>query len=137
MVSLLLTVLLAGLVVILSSVVDFSKPLPAWRLPAAGAVVGFILIMCRFKVGRISLQALVMLFFWIGYATLSVASAIVSNDNVVGELWQLIGVPAVFFFVIPHYANRNGVLIIAIAMALGYAPFILASLILHPIQVNS
>jgi len=134
--KLLMTLLLAGLIIILSSVVDFSKPLPSWRLPAAGAVIGFILLLCRFRVGKISLQAILLLFFWLGYATMSVASAIVSNDNIVGELWQLVGVPLVFFFVIPHYTNKHGVVIIAMAMALGYAPFILTSLILHPIQAN-
>ena len=131
-----ITLLLAALVSILSSVVDFSQPLPAWRLPATGAVVGSILIISRFRVGKFSLQALILLFFWSGYATMSVSSAIVSNDNIVGELWQLIGVPFVFFFVIPHYTKSNGISITAMAMVLGYIPFILSSLIFHPIEVN-
>jgi len=134
--NLLLILLLTGLIMVLSSVVDFSKPLPPWRLPAAGAIVGLILVMSGFRVGKISKQAMMVLFFWSGYATMSEVSAIINNDNITGELWQLLGVPLAIFFSIPHYAKRNGILFVAMAIVFGLAPFLVASLSMYPLRAN-
>ncbi len=127
-------VLLTVIITVLSSVVDFSTPPPPWRLPAAGALFGAILVMCGFRVGKFSKRALAILYFWLGYATAGVVAALINRDNLVGELWQLCGVSLIIFAVIPHYIKKNGALIVTKALVLGVAPFMLASLALHPIQ---
>jgi hypothetical protein len=130
----LMIALLAVLMTVLSAVVDFSTPPPPWRLPAAGALFGVILVMCGFRIGKFSARAMLILFFWAGYASMGVVAALINRDNLFGELWQLVGVPLVIFAVIPHYIKKHGVIVVTRALVLGAAPFIIVSLALHPIH---
>jgi hypothetical protein len=130
-----LTILLASLIGVLSSTIDFSAPSP-FRLPVTGAIVGLLLLMFGFRVGRIPKQGLLLLFFWSGYATMCSISALINGDSILGEAWQLLGVPFLIFFGIPNYAGRAGIAIIALAVILGFSPYIVISLIETPLRFN-
>lgn len=129
------TGLLAGLIGILSSTVNFAEP-SSYRLPVTGMIIGLMLLMTGFRLGNVSKQGLILMFFWTGYSACCFASAIINNDILAGEAWQLFGVQFLIFFAVPFYAKRHGIRMVALGIVWGFAPYIAISLILHPLKLS-
>ena len=132
--KLLLTGLAAGLMGILSSSAMYvpSSP-PFFRLPATAAIVAIIFLLSGFRIGKFSTWRLLALYFWVGFATVSLISALIHRDSLLPEIWQFVGVPVILFMAFPRTANRYGNIMVLSAMVLAFVPYIAVSLFKYPI----
>ena len=132
--KMLLTGLAAGLIGILSTSAMYNPAAPpAYRMPAAGVVIAAMFLLSGFRIGKFSNWRLLSLFFWTGFAMMSIVSAMNHRDPLLAELWQLVGVPLVFFTAFPRTANRYGNIMVMSATALAFAPYIIVSLFKYPL----
>ena len=75
-----------------------------------------------------------LLWSWLIFCFTLVVSATVNNDVLLlrDSYWLLLGVPIVFFRVLPRVMKDNSGLIVPLALVLGHLPYLLISLVRFP-----
>ena len=131
-------IILIGIVALLIGtlhifVLDPLHPSP-YRPLMAMVIAGMLMLMTGWQIGLISPRKLLMLFFWTGFATISLVSALLKGDSIVAELWQMFGIPAVIFTAFPMLTGRHGNIVILFGMLIGFAPYMIVSVLQHPLE---
>jgi O-Antigen ligase len=75
-----------------------------------------------------------LLWVWLGFGSVALLSGLV-NENVKGlsdGAWFLIGVPSLFFYVLPRALGRSIESAIAWGLILGHLPYVICSLVQSP-----
>lgn len=103
------------------------------RFTVTIVVALIVLFLNGFQLGPIWPKGMVMVLLWLAFSFGSLLSALVNQDNLVGEIWQMWGVPIVYFFAFPRLACRKGCLVLAWSLVLGAIPYIIVSLANYPL----
>jgi len=128
-------VLLAILIGVLSTsaLYDPYSP-PAYRLPITVMVLGTGLLVSGFNLGLFCTRRVILLILWTGYATVSLASAILNGTDLLPELWQLVGIPLFIISLVPNATKEQGIYVVVLSIILGFSPYIIVSLLAYPLS---
>ncbi|MDU2063451.1 MAG: O-antigen ligase family protein [Sporomusaceae bacterium] len=132
--SVLLAVLLG--VLTLNSLTEEQGHFSLLRFAVAGLYGYIVLFLTGFSLGSITRKAMVVLFLWLFFSLLSLLSALSNQDDLFGEVWQLFGVPVIFFLGFPYLTGPRGRLILAWGLVLAFAAYLVASLALYPVTTS-
>ena len=131
----LLTVIIAVLIGVLSSPWMYTNDTPpAYRIPIFACMIAMIFVLSVGRIGKLSKQKLTMLFLWSGFASMALVSGLLTDEDILAVLWLSLGVPYLLFCVFPQAAGRHGNVMVLMAIVLGLAPYVAASLILYPLN---
>jgi len=107
---------------------------PAYRLPIFACMAGLIFVLSLGRIGKFSMQKLLILFLWAGFATMELIAGMIHNEDLLALIWLYLGVPYLILCVFPETAGRNGNIMVQLAIVLAFAPYIIVSLVLHPLS---
>lgn len=96
----------------------------------------FFLLMSRFDLSVFQKgKAVAFLLIWFLLTLVIVISGLTNNDSVLVRdgFWMMTGIPIIFFGAIPKLIKKNPFKTIALALLLGHIPYIVTSLLFHPI----
>lgn len=99
----------------------------------------FLLVMAKFDIWGIPTKPVPLFLFWSLFTLVSIISGISNNDftSVRDGLWLMLGVPLIFFKILPKLMDENANFIIALSLFIGLFPYIFMSLLLHPLSQSS
>ena len=106
------------------------------RYILVGASLLSLILISRFQILKLyKTRALPLLIIWLSLSFILVISGVINNDSILVRdgFWMMIGVPSIFFGILPNLIQKNNYKQIAWALLLGLIPYIVASVILHPI----
>jgi O-antigen ligase len=105
----------------------------ALRFAVTGIGAYIILFLNGFSIGPVGKKGSWFLYFWFAFSLVSLISAILNHDGILGEIWQMIGVPLAFFLGFPRLAERSGSEILAWGLILGFFSYVCISLGRYPL----
>lgn len=133
----LLSVLLGGasLVNLGSSDMPLDPAILKLRYVMVGASILILLLMSGLNKLNFSSKALPILLLWILFSLALVASGIANNDSSVVRdgFWLMLGTNLIFFYAIPNLMKEQANLLLGLALFLGNVPYIVTSLVSHPL----
>ncbi len=132
-VRVLLTITAATMIGVLSTPAMYEKP-PGYRVPIFAVLIGVLLILSGGQIGKFSKQRLWMMFWWGGFGSIAFVSGLQNHEDMIAALWLYLGVPYLIFCVFPQAAGIYGKEISAVAVVLAHLPYIIISLIQHPLS---
>src|SRR4028119_386078 len=95
--------------------------------------------MAKFNMWDIPTKPVPLFLFWSLFTLVSIISGISNNDltSVRDGLWLMLGVPIIFFKILPKLMGENANFIIGLSLFLGLFPYIFMSLVLHPLSQST
>lgn len=122
---------------------SFDNPLDPSILKLRYALVGLslllLLLMAHFDMWHFhTKKSLPLLLLWTLFNFVSVVSGLANNDStsVRDGFWLMLGIPLIFFNALPRLMKGHANRLIALALFLGHAPYIIISLWLHPLTTS-
>ena len=107
---------------------------PAYRPVVAMALAGLLLVLSRYDWGTFPRRRLLIMYLWFGFSSMSMASAVLNENELVPEVWQLFGVPLVIFTAFPQLAKERAVKIVLLGVFFGFLPYLLVSVAKYPLS---
>ena len=106
---------------------------PAYRPIVAMALAGLLLVLSRYEWGDFPRRRLLIMYLWFGFSTMSLTSAVLNDNELVPEVWQLLGVPLVIFTAFPQLAKERAVKVVLLGVFLGFLPYLIVSVAKYPL----
>lgn len=85
------------------------------------------------RIYKISSRSLVILLFWFTFGLMCVISAFSNGSRLGASFWYLIGIPLVFFFMLPRLFGDRVDKAINIALIIGHLPYVIISILKFPV----
>ena len=106
---------------------------PAFRIPVTATVVGASIFLAGTNMGIFSIERLLVLILWSGFSTISLISALLNNNDLLPEFWQLFGLPLLVISVAPNALKEKSLYVILLSIILAFSPYIIVSLLNYPV----
>ena len=99
---------------------------------------GFLLIFYGLTFRKYSMQyttwGLLLVFTWVLFCVFTMIAHILHEEPLSDDLWRLTIIPLVAFSGFPRAANKDANFILALGLVLGFAPYIIISLMWYPLS---
>ena len=96
--------------------------------------LSLLLLIPRTSSYRLNKRGLLFLSIWIPYGLTALTSAVVNRESMLDSVWLCVGVPVIFFTLLPRILREHANRITALALVIGHVPYIVASVLSHPIR---
>lgn len=105
------------------------------RLTMIGIVIFFVAIVSGQEVWNIPTKPAPLTFLWMMFSFVMILSGVANNDPIIlrDGFWFLIAIPLFFFNTLPKLMKKSANILITLGLLLGVSPYIIISLILHPV----
>lgn len=140
LILIILSILLGGtaLINLGNSDTGFDPNIMRLRYILVGISCLFLVLLSRFNMENFQIKFLPFLLVWVLFSFVLVISGLANNDLIVVRdgFWFMVGIPLIFFNALPTLMKEDANPMIALALFLGHIPYIITSLLLHPIDTS-